>query len=82
VAKPLRRTGRSRAFAVLLPSVDATTLILCASVRQTADNQSRLRHSGPPADVDHLIPDLLEVTKSGTGACFRANGGRFLGVAS
>ena len=41
-----------------------------------------LQCTGSPADVDRLIPDLLEVTKLDTGACFRGVGGRFLGVDS
>jgi pteridine reductase len=55
---------------------------LFASVRQTAVDHTPLRRIGSPADVDHLIPDLLEVTKLATGARFRVDGGRFLGVDS
>jgi hypothetical protein len=37
---------------------------------------------GSPAELDRLIPYLLEVTRLATGACFRGVGGRFLGVDS
>jgi hypothetical protein len=51
-------------------------------VRQTTVDHTALRRIGSPADVDRFIPDLLEVTSLVTGACFRVDGGRFLGVTS
>jgi pteridine reductase len=50
--------------------------------RGTSRRRTPLRRIGSPADVDRLIPDLLEVTKLVTGACFRVDGGRILGVDS
>jgi pteridine reductase len=38
-----------------------------------------LRRVGNPGDVNHLILYLLEGTDFATGACFRVDGGRFLG---
>jgi pteridine reductase len=38
-----------------------------------------LRRFGSPADVNRLILYLLEGTNFVTGACFRVDGGRFLG---
>ena len=42
--------------------------------------QTPLRRSGSPGDVNRLIVYLLEGTNFVTGACFRVDGGRFLGV--
>lgn len=42
--------------------------------------QTPLRRIGSPADVNRLILYLLEGTNFVTGACFRVDGGRFLGV--
>ena len=39
-----------------------------------------LRRFGSPGDVNRLIVYLLEGTSFVTGACFRVDGGRFLGV--
>ncbi len=39
-----------------------------------------LRRSGTPDDVNRLILYLLEGTDFATGACYRVDGGRFLGV--
>jgi pteridine reductase len=39
-----------------------------------------LRRFGSPADVNRLILYLLEGTNFVTGACFRVDGGRFLGA--
>ena len=41
--------------------------------------QTPLRRFGLPADVNRLILYLLEGTNFVTGACFRVDGGRFLG---
>ncbi len=41
--------------------------------------QTPLRRFGSPADVNRLILYLLEGTNFVTGACFRVDGGRFLG---
>jgi NAD(P)-dependent dehydrogenase (short-subunit alcohol dehydrogenase family) len=41
--------------------------------------QTPLRRCGTPADVNRLIIYLLEGTNFVTGACFRVDGGRFLG---
>jgi pteridine reductase len=40
-----------------------------------------LRRIGSPGDVNRLILYLLEGTNFVTGACFRVDGGRFLGEA-
>lgn len=42
--------------------------------------QTPLRRCGSPADVNRLILYLLEGTNFVSGACFRVDGGRFLGV--
>jgi pteridine reductase len=44
--------------------------------------QTPLRRSGSPSDVNRLIVYLLEGTNFVTGACFRVDGGRFLGTES
>lgn len=44
--------------------------------------QTPLRRVGSPADVNRLILYLLEGTNFVTGACFRIDGGRFLGADS
>jgi pteridine reductase len=41
--------------------------------------QTPLRRFGSPADVNRLILYLLEGTDFVTGACYRVDGGRFLG---
>jgi pteridine reductase len=41
--------------------------------------QTPLRRFGSPADVNRLVLYLLEGTNFVTGACFRVDGGRFLG---
>ena len=46
---------------------------------QTVLAQTPLRRFGSPADVNRLILYLLEGTNFVTGACFRVDGGRFLG---
>jgi pteridine reductase len=38
-----------------------------------------LRRIGTPADANRLILYLLEGTDFATGACYRVDGGRFLG---
>ncbi len=38
-----------------------------------------LKRIGTPADVNRLILYLLEGTDFATGACYRVDGGRFLG---
>ncbi len=38
-----------------------------------------LRRLGTPGDVNRLILYLLEGTDFATGACYRVDGGRFLG---
>ena len=48
--------------------------------RQAVLAQTPLRRFGSPADVNRLILYLLEGTNFVTGACFRVDGGRFLGV--
>lgn len=44
--------------------------------------QTPLRRCGTPGDVNRLIVYLLEGTNFVTGACFRVDGGRFLGAPS
>jgi pteridine reductase len=39
-----------------------------------------LRRVGTPGDLNRLILYLLEGTDFATGACYRVDGGRFLGV--
>jgi pteridine reductase len=39
-----------------------------------------LAREGTPADANRLILYLLEGTDYATGACYRVDGGRFLGV--
>lgn len=41
--------------------------------------QTPLRRAGTPSDVNRLILYLLEETNFVTGACYRVDGGRFLG---
>jgi NAD(P)-dependent dehydrogenase (short-subunit alcohol dehydrogenase family) len=41
--------------------------------------QTPLRRFGSPADVNRLVLYLLEATNFVTGACYRVDGGRFLG---
>jgi pteridine reductase len=47
-------------------------------IRSVID-QTPLRRIGTPGDVNRLIVYLLEGTNFVTGACFRVDGGRFLG---
>jgi pteridine reductase len=47
--------------------------------KQAVLAQTPLRRSGSPSDVNRLIVYLLEGTNFVTGACFRVDGGRFLG---
>jgi pteridine reductase len=48
--------------------------------RQAVVAQIPLRRSGVPDDVNRLIVYLLDGTNFVTGACFRVDGGRFLGT--
>jgi pteridine reductase len=48
--------------------------------RKAVLDQTPLRRYGTPGDVNRLILYLLEGTSFVTGACFRVDGGRFLGV--
>jgi hypothetical protein len=64
------------------PVPEATARALRAWSDNTAVDPTPLRRIGSLADVDRFIPDLLEVTKLVTGACFRSVGGRFLVVDS
>jgi pteridine reductase len=47
--------------------------------KQAVLEETPLRRFGAPADVNRLILYLLEGTNFVTGACFRVDGGRFLG---
>jgi pteridine reductase len=47
--------------------------------KQAVLQETPLRRFGTPADVNRLILYLLEGTNFVTGACFRVDGGRFLG---
>jgi len=47
--------------------------------KQAVLAQTPLRRFGSPADINRLILYLLEGTNFVTGACFRIDGGRFLG---
>jgi len=51
-----------------------------ADDKQAVLAQTPLGRFGLPADVNRLILYLLEGTNFVTGACFRVDGGRFLGV--
>ncbi len=48
--------------------------------RNAVMNQTPLRRIGSPEDANRLILYLLEGTNFATGACYRIDGGRFLGV--
>lgn len=48
--------------------------------RRAVIAQTPLRRCGTPGDVNRLIVYLLEETSFVTGACFRVDGGRFLGT--
>ncbi|MHB1558044.1 MAG: SDR family oxidoreductase [Isosphaeraceae bacterium] len=48
--------------------------------RQAVVDQTPLRRVGTPDDVNQLVVYLLEATSFVTGACFRVDGGRFLGM--
>ncbi len=47
--------------------------------KQSVLRETPLQRFGSPADVNMLILYLLESTSFVTGACFRVDGGRFLG---
>jgi pteridine reductase len=47
--------------------------------KQAVLEETPLGRFGSPADVNRLILYLLEATNFVTGACFRVDGGRFLG---
>jgi pteridine reductase len=48
--------------------------------RQAVVDATPLAREGTPGDVNRLILYLLEGTDYATGACYRVDGGRFLGV--
>jgi pteridine reductase len=52
---------------------------LSAAETQAVIEQTPLKRCGQPDDVNRLILYLLEETNFVTGACFRVDGGRFLG---
>jgi pteridine reductase len=52
---------------------------LTAADRAAVVAATPLRRMGTPGDVNRLIVYLLEGTDFATGACFRVDGGRFLG---
>jgi pteridine reductase len=54
---------------------------LSEAERQAVRQQTPLRRFGCPDDVNRLIVYLLEGTNFVTGACYRVDGGRFLGHA-
>jgi pteridine reductase len=54
---------------------------LSEAERQAVRAQTPLRRFGCPDDVNRLIVYLLEGTNFVTGACYRVDGGRFLGAA-
>jgi pteridine reductase len=53
---------------------------LTESDRATVIAATPLRRPGTPDDLNRLILYLLEGTDFATGACYRVDGGRFLGV--
>lgn len=60
--------------AMVDPPADFTPEETAAVIAQTP-----LHRLGTPADVNRLILYLIEETNFVTGACFRVDGGRFLG---
>jgi pteridine reductase len=60
--------------AMIEPPADLTQEDIDAVLAQTP-----LRRVGSPDDVNRLILYLLEGTNFVTGACYRVDGGRFLG---
>ncbi len=60
--------------AMIDPPADLSEADINAVIEQTP-----LRRCGHPGDVNRLIVYLLEETNFATGACYRVDGGRFLG---
>ncbi|MFI5460598.1 MAG: SDR family oxidoreductase [Isosphaerales bacterium] len=66
--------------AMIQPAMIEPPADLTADEKQAVLAQTPLQRFGLPADVNRLILYLLEGTNFVTGACFRVDGGRFLGV--
>jgi pteridine reductase len=66
--------------AMIQPAMIEPPRDLSADEVREVQAQTPLRRVGSPADVNRLIVYLLEGTNFVTGACFRVDGGRFLGV--
>jgi pteridine reductase len=68
------------AVAMIQPAMIEPPPELSELDKQAVLAQTPLHRSGSPSDVNRLIVYLLEGTNFVTGACFRVDGGRFLGV--
>lgn len=66
--------------AMIQPAMIEPPPDLTEQEKQAVIAQIPLHRSGVPADVNRLIVYLTEGTSFVTGACFRVDGGRFLGV--
>jgi pteridine reductase len=66
--------------AMIQPAMIEPPPDLSEADKQAVLAQTPLRRFGSPDDVNRLIVYLLESTNFVTGACFRVDGGRFLGV--
>jgi pteridine reductase len=66
--------------AMIQPAMIEPPPDLTEADRQAVLAQTPLHQFGSPNDVNRLIVYLLEGTNFVTGACFRVDGGRFLGV--
>jgi pteridine reductase len=66
--------------AMIQPAMIEPPPDLSEADKQAVLAQIPLHRSGSPSDVNRLIVYLLEGTNFVTGACFRVDGGRFLGV--
>jgi pteridine reductase len=65
--------------ALIQPAMIDTPPDFSEADKQAVLAQTPLRRTGMPSDVNRLIIYLLEGTNFVTGACFRVDGGRFLG---
>ncbi len=68
------------AVAMIQPAMIDPPPDLSEQERQAVVDQTPLHRVGTPDDVNQLVVYLLEATSFVTGACFRVDGGRFLGT--
>jgi pteridine reductase len=66
--------------ALIQPAMIEPPAELSTAEKREVEALTPLLRSGTPADVNRLVLYLLEGTNFVTGACFRVDGGRFLGV--